>query len=114
MERSHTGSIVPIYLVNLAKRNGIKWAKMDPDEAKYSGVTGTEMDIIGQETIWVSVTTLKKAKELKVLVCKQQADKLLVDLDSSIEWNIVLCHKIKERKQRALERCQRSQKMLSW
>ena len=114
MERSHTGTIVPICFVNLAKRNGIKWAKMDPDEAKYSGVTGTEMDIIGQETIWVSVTTLKKAKELKVLVCKQQADKLLVDLDSSIEWNIVLCHKIKERKQRALERCQRSQKMLSW
>ena len=36
---------------------------MDPDELKYSGVTGTELDIIDQT------------------VCKQQADELLVDLD---------------------------------
>ena len=46
----------------------------DPDEAKYSGITGTELDVIGQATIWVSFNTLMKAKEQKVLVCKKGVD----------------------------------------
>ena len=37
----------------------------------------------------MSFTTLKNAKELKVRFCKQQADPLLVDLESLIEWSIV-------------------------
>ena len=63
--------------------------ELDLDKPKYSGVTGTDRDIIDQAVIKVSFTTLKNPKQLKVLVCKQQADELFVDLDSLIEWSIV-------------------------
>ena len=59
--------------INIARKNGIRWRELDPDKPQYSGVTGTEMDIIGQAVIKVSFTTMKNPKQLMVLVCKQQA-----------------------------------------
>ena len=76
-------------LVCPIKKNTMNGTELDLDKPKYSGVTGTDRDIIDQAVIKVSFTTLKNPKQLKVLVCKQQADELLVDLDSLIEWSIV-------------------------
>ena len=44
---------------------------------------------MGRAVIKVSYTTLKNPKQLEVLVCKQESEELLVDLDSLIEWSIV-------------------------
>ena len=34
-----SGTSVSIIPVNIAKRNGIKWRALDPDEPNFSGVT---------------------------------------------------------------------------
>ena len=67
--RADTGTSIPVCPINLASKNDIKWRKLDPDEPKYSGVTDTELTILGQEDIKVAFTTLKNTKHLRVLVC---------------------------------------------
>merc|ERR1711954_591002 len=47
-----TGTSVIILPVNIARRNGISWTKTDADEPKYSGVTGVEVDVMGQANVW--------------------------------------------------------------
>ena len=47
-----SGTSVSIIPVNIATRNGIKWRTLDPDEPNYSGVTGTELTILGQTNIY--------------------------------------------------------------
>ena len=46
-----SGTSVSIILINIAKRNGIKLRPLNPDELNYSGVTGTELTILGQTNI---------------------------------------------------------------
>ena len=64
------------------KINGIKWRPLDPDEPNFSGITGTKLTILGQTNIWVKFNTLKKAQEILALVCKEESEESLVDLDS--------------------------------
>ena len=46
-----TGTSVIIIPVIIAKRNGIVWTQTDPDEPSYVGVTGIEVDVMGQTNI---------------------------------------------------------------
>ena len=67
--------------MNAAKRNSVKWVVPDSDEPSYVGVTGVELDIVGQASLWVAFSNLKEAKELKVLISRQEAEEILIDLD---------------------------------
>ena len=46
-----TGTCIPVCSINFARKNGIQWRELNPDEPKYSGVTGTELTILGQAAI---------------------------------------------------------------
>ena len=50
----NSGTSVSIIPVNIAKRNGIKWITLHRDEPNYSGVTGTDLTILGQTNIYGS------------------------------------------------------------
>ena len=84
-----SGTSVSIIPLSIAKRNGIKWRPLDPDEPNNSSVTGTKLTILGQINIWIKFNTLKKAQEIQSLVCKKESEESLVDLDSLQEMGII-------------------------
>ena len=62
---------------------------MDRDEPGCQGVTGDELNIIGQCTFYVKFDILKKAKKMKALVCSDDGCEILIDLQSLIDWTIL-------------------------
>ena len=52
-------------------------------------MTGVELDIIGQASLWLAFNKLKGAKELKVLIARQEVVEILISLDSLMEWSII-------------------------
>ena len=84
-----SGTSVSIIPVNIAKRNGIKWRRVNPDEPNYSGITGTQPNILGQTNIWIKFTTMKKAQEISALVCQEQSEESLIDIDSLKDMGII-------------------------
>ena len=52
-------------------------------------MTGVELDIIGQASLWLAFNNLKGAKELKVLIARQEVVEILITLDSLMEWSII-------------------------
>ena len=83
------GTSVSIIPMNIAKRNGIKWRPVDPDEPNYSGVTGTQRTILGQTNKWIKFTTMKKTQEISALVCQEESEESLIDLDSLKDMGII-------------------------
>ena len=53
-------------LIIISRRNGIVWTRTDPDEPSYTGVTGVELDVMGEG-----------------------AEEILIDLDTLIDLSIV-------------------------
>ena len=84
-----TGTSVIILPINIAKRNGVAWTAVDSDEPGYVGVTGVELDIIGQANICTVFDNIKGGHNLQVLVARQEAEEILVDLDTLIDLSIV-------------------------
>ena len=84
-----TGTSVMIIPRSVAVRNRVEWFPADEDEPSYEGVTGTGLTVIGQADFWVKFKSLREAKRVKALVCEEQGDEILVDLDSLIQWSIV-------------------------
>ena len=62
---------------------------MDPDEPNYSGVTGTQLTILGHTNIWIKFITMKKAQEISARVCQEQSEESLIDLDSLKDMGII-------------------------
>ena len=52
-------------------------------------MTGVELDIIGQASLWLAFNNLKGAKELKVLIARQEVVEILISLDSLMECCII-------------------------
>ena len=67
-------------LVNNAKKNGIKWNELDPGEPNY---------IIGQTTITVKFSTIKRAQTVSALVCREEGEESLIDLDTLKNMGII-------------------------
>ena len=84
-----TGSPISIVPVNVAKKNGIKWWALDKDEPNYSGITGNQLNILGQGTITVKFTTIKKTASIPVLICREEGDECIIDLDALKEMGVV-------------------------
>ena len=66
-------------------------------------MTGAELDIIGQASLWLAFNNLKVAKELKVLIARQEVVELLISLDSLMYLKIFPCLKTPSRKLRDSE-----------
>ena len=49
-------------------------------------MTGVELDIIGQASLWLAFNNLK---ELKLLIARQEVVEILISLDSLMEWSII-------------------------
>ena len=84
-----TGTSVPILPVNIARRNGISWTPVDEDEPQYSGVTGCQVDVIGQANAWSVFDNVRGGHNMQMLITRQEAEEILVDLDSLIDLSIV-------------------------
>ena len=80
-----TGTSVIILPVNIAMRNGVVWTPTDPDEP----VTGVELDIIGQANICTMYDNIRGGHNLQVLVARQEAEEILIDLDTLIDLSII-------------------------
>ena len=52
-------------------------------------MTGVELDIIGQASLWLAFNNLKGAKELKLLFTRQEVVEIMISLDSLMEWSII-------------------------
>ena len=82
-----TGTSVIILPVNIARRNGITWTQKDVDEPQYQGVTS--IDVMGQANVRAVFDNIKGGQNMQVLVTRQEAEEILVDLDTLIELSIV-------------------------
>ena len=113
-----TGTSVIILPVNIARRNGITWTQTDEDEPQYQGVTGVDVDVMGQANVWTIFDNVKGGHNMQVLVTRQEAEEILVDLDTLIELSIVpadfplpqdpelrseKCRRVEENKKKAAE-----------
>ena len=74
---------------NITRRNSERWSPVDSDEPQYVGVTGITLEIIGQTNIWVVFDNIRGGKELQVLVARQEAEEILVDLDTLMDLSII-------------------------
>ena len=83
------GSPVSIIPVNIAKKNGIKWWELDADEPNYSGIIGNQLSILGQTTITIKFTTIRKAQSIPVLICREEGEESLIDLDTLKDMGVV-------------------------
>ena len=77
---ANTGT--PVSIVPVAKKNGIKWYELDADEPNYSGITRNQLSILGQTTITIIFTTIRKAQAISALVCREEGEESLIDLDT--------------------------------
>ena len=84
-----TGTSVIILPINIARRNGVTWEAVDPDEPSYVGVTGVDLDIVGQASICAVFDNIKGGHNMQVLVARQEAQEILIDLDTLIDLSIV-------------------------
>ena len=84
-----TGTSVIIIPVNITRRNGIVWTQVDADEPSCAGVTGVEVDVMGKANVWAVFDNIKGGHNLQVLITRQEADGILIDLDTLIDLSIV-------------------------
>ena len=73
----------------IAKRNGLDVVRVDQDEPAVASASGHNMEIMGQTTFMVKFTNLRKPKKMRVLVCREAGDEILVDLRSLVAWSIL-------------------------
>ena len=84
-----TGTSVIIIPVNITRRNGIVWTQVDADEPSCAGVTGVEVDVMGKANVWAVFDNIKDGQNMQVLVTRQEAEEILVDLETLIDLSIV-------------------------
>ena len=109
-----TGSPVSIVAVNIAKKNGIKWWELDADELNYSGITGNQLSILGQTTITIKVTTIRKAQSIPVLICIEEGEESLIDLDTLKDMTIFPYQLIQQREKILKKSAWSTLKSTSW
>ena len=83
------GSPVRIEPVNVTKKNGMKWWALDVDEPNYSGITGNQLNILCQATITIKFTTIKMAASIPVLICRDEGEECIIDLDALKDMGVV-------------------------
>ena len=65
------------------------WTPVDADEPAYVGVTGVELDILGQANVWTVFDNIKGGHKLQVLIARQKVEEILIYLDTLIDLSII-------------------------
>ena len=52
-------------------------------------MTGVELDMIGQASLWLAFNNLKGAKELKLLIARLEVVEIMISPVSLMEWSIM-------------------------
>ena len=56
----------------------------DPDEPGVLSASGHDLTIIGQATFYVKFDIIQNPKKMRVLVCKEEGDEILIDVQSLV------------------------------
>jgi hypothetical protein len=51
--------------------------------------SGHELTIIGQATIWIKFDIIRRPKKMRVLICEEEGDEILIDIQSLVDWSII-------------------------
>ena len=84
-----SGTTIPIVPKIIAAKNNIKVYPADPDEPGVVSASGHELTIIGQATIWIKFDIIRRHKKMRVLICEEEGDEILIDIQSLVEWSII-------------------------
>ena len=84
-----SGTGIPIIPIEIAEEHGLEIRDTDPDEPGCIGATGHDLEIVGQTEMYVKMETMKKVKRVHPLIARQAHDKILLDLNTLIEWSIL-------------------------
>ena len=72
-----------------AEKIRLQWVPIDSDEPDYKGVAGMQLAVIGQTEMFIKFKTMRNTKVLRGIVCEEEGDEILVDLDTLIKWSII-------------------------
>jgi hypothetical protein len=84
-----TGTTIPIVPAAIAARNKVKVEELDLDEPGVISASGHDMTIIGEATFYVKFNILKNPKKMRVLICEEEGDEILIDVQSLVDWSIL-------------------------
>jgi lambda repressor-like predicted transcriptional regulator len=84
-----SGTTIPIVPASIAARNKVDVVEVDPDEPGVLSASGHDLTIIGQATFYVKFDIIQNPKKMRVLVCKEEGDEILIDVQSLVEWSIL-------------------------
>ena len=54
----------------------------------YQGITDVEVNVMGQANVWEVFDNIKGGHNIQVLVTTQEAEEILIDLDTLIDLSI--------------------------
>ena len=66
---------------SVVEKNKLQLGPVDPDEPDYEGMTGMKLTEVKQTGMFIMV--------LRAIVCEEEGDEILVDLDMLIQWSII-------------------------
>ena len=84
-----TGTTIPIVPKLIAARNNVEMFDVDQDEPGVISASGHDMSIIGQAIFWVKFDIMKNPKRMRVLICEEEGDEILIDVQSLVDWSIL-------------------------
>lgn len=70
-------------------KNGVKWGPVDPNETNHNGITGTQLTILGPTNTMIKFSSIKRAQKISTLVCQEEGEESLIDLDSLKNMGII-------------------------
>ena len=90
-------------------------------------MTGVEVDVMGQANVWAVFDNIKGGHNIQVLITRQEAEEILIDLDTLIDLSLVPpdfplpqdpelrsdnCKRVEENKKKATEYVEELEKRL--
>ena len=86
---AETGTSVAIIPRSLAERNKLQVEPAVPDKPEYEGAMGLKFTVVGQIKMFIKFKIMKNTKVLRAIVCEEESNEILFDLDTFLEWNII-------------------------
>ena len=84
-----SGTTIPIVPKLIAVRNKVKIFEVDQDEPGVISASGHDMTIIGQAVFWIKFDIMRNPKRMRVLICEEEGDEILIDVQSLVDWSIL-------------------------
>jgi hypothetical protein len=84
-----SGTTIPIVSKIIADRNKVTIFAVDPDEPGVVYASGHELTNIGQAVLWIKFEIIQNPKKIRVLICEEEGDEVLIDIQSMVDWSIL-------------------------